>query len=185
VLISTRVPMHTNAHTYILLVDRSHVPLSCVSLLLQVDDDAPMEEIKKAYRSLAKECHPDYLGDEGHNICILLNEAYEVRQCSGAFRVVDSRAAGSRQLGSRFQAAGRKGPGSRAEGSRQQGSPIQLAVLTGGFQHQRGPATREGCTCCPLNVWVGCWWMERLRSCCKLTLLHHLLCLLLGPGVDG
>jgi hypothetical protein len=38
-----------------------------------------MDEIKKAYRSLAKECHPDYLGDEGHNICILLNEAYEVR----------------------------------------------------------------------------------------------------------
>lgn len=53
---------------------------------LQVDDDAPMDEIKKAYRSLAKECHPDYLGDEGHNICILLNEAYEVRQRSRAFR---------------------------------------------------------------------------------------------------
>lgn len=50
---------------------------------LQVDDDAPMDEIKKAYRSLAKECHPDYLGDEGHNICILLNEAYEVRQATG------------------------------------------------------------------------------------------------------
>ena len=47
----------------------------------QVDDDATVEEIKKAYRSLAKECHPDYLGDEGHNICILLNEAYEVRSC--------------------------------------------------------------------------------------------------------
>ena len=27
-----------------------------------------------AYRGLAKECHPDYLGNEGHNICILLNE---------------------------------------------------------------------------------------------------------------
>ena len=27
-----------------------------------------------AYRNLAKECHPDYLGDQGHNICILLNE---------------------------------------------------------------------------------------------------------------
>jgi len=47
----------------------------------QVDDDATLEEIKKAYRSLAKECHPDYLGDQGHNICILLNEAYEVRAC--------------------------------------------------------------------------------------------------------
>jgi hypothetical protein len=47
-------------------------------LLLQVDDDATAEEIKRAYRSMAKECHPDYLGDKGHNICILLNEAYEV-----------------------------------------------------------------------------------------------------------
>jgi hypothetical protein len=45
---------------------------------LQVDDDATAEEIKRAYRSMAKECHPDYLGDKGHNICILLNEAYEV-----------------------------------------------------------------------------------------------------------
>lgn len=41
---------------------------------LQVDDDAESSEIKKAYRSMAKECHPDYLGDSGHNICILLNE---------------------------------------------------------------------------------------------------------------
>lgn len=47
--------------------------------LLQVDDDAPPTDIKAAYRSLAKACHPDILGDaEGHNICILLNEAYEV-----------------------------------------------------------------------------------------------------------
>ena len=41
---------------------------------VQVDDDATQREIKMAYRSLAKECHPDYLGNEGHNICILLNE---------------------------------------------------------------------------------------------------------------
>jgi curved DNA-binding protein CbpA len=44
---------------------------------MQVDDDAACDEIKKAYRALAKECHPDYMGDRGHNICILLNEAYE------------------------------------------------------------------------------------------------------------
>jgi DnaJ-class molecular chaperone len=48
-------------------------------MFLQVDDDATAEEIKRAYRSMAKECHPDYLGEKGHNICILLNEAYEVR----------------------------------------------------------------------------------------------------------
>eukprot|EP00882_Tetradesmus_deserticola_P006604 GHRQ01006954.1.p1 GENE.GHRQ01006954.1~~GHRQ01006954.1.p1 ORF type:complete len:320 (+),score=89.86 GHRQ01006954.1:405-1364(+) len=46
--------------------------------VLGVDDDATPDEIKRAYRSMAKECHPDYLGDKGHNICILLNEAYEV-----------------------------------------------------------------------------------------------------------
>ncbi|KXZ56243.1 hypothetical protein GPECTOR_1g211 [Gonium pectorale] len=46
--------------------------------VLGVDDDAPSDEIKRAYRALAKSCHPDYLGDAGHNICILLNEAYQV-----------------------------------------------------------------------------------------------------------
>lgn len=27
-----------------------------------------------AYRALAKSCHPDFLGQKGHNVCILLNE---------------------------------------------------------------------------------------------------------------
>lgn len=44
---------------------------------LQVDDDAPPEVIKVAYRGLAKSCHPDFLGQKGHNICILLNEVSE------------------------------------------------------------------------------------------------------------
>jgi hypothetical protein len=39
-----------------------------------VDDDATQSEIKSAYRSLAKVCHPDFLGEKGHDICILLNE---------------------------------------------------------------------------------------------------------------
>jgi len=39
---------------------------------------ATSKEVKRAYYNLAKECHPDYLGDAGHNACILLNEAYEV-----------------------------------------------------------------------------------------------------------
>lgn len=44
--------------------------------LLGVDDDASFAEIKAAYRGLAKECHPDYLGGEGHDICLLLNEVH-------------------------------------------------------------------------------------------------------------
>lgn len=47
--------------------------------VLGVDDTATEIEIKSAWRSLAKVCHPDISGDEiGHNLCILLNEAYEV-----------------------------------------------------------------------------------------------------------
>eukprot|EP00775_Hariotina_reticulata_P004234 gene4234-4483_t len=59
--------------------------------ILGVDDDAPLEEIKRAYRALAKECHPDYLGDQGHNICILLNEAYEVLSDEGARQAYNAR----------------------------------------------------------------------------------------------
>lgn len=60
-----------------------HISLRpCGCFYLQVDDDAPVEEIKRAYRALAKECHPDYRGEEGHDICILLNEAYEVIEWS-------------------------------------------------------------------------------------------------------
>jgi hypothetical protein len=44
----------------------------------QVPISATSKEVKHAYYKLAKECHPDYLGDAGHNACILLNEAYEV-----------------------------------------------------------------------------------------------------------
>jgi DnaJ-class molecular chaperone len=51
---------------------------------VQVDDDAPCDEIKRAYRAMAKECHPDYMGDVGHDICILLNEAYETLMDEGA-----------------------------------------------------------------------------------------------------
>jgi hypothetical protein len=45
---------------------------------VQVDDDSTEEEIKAAYRQLAKVCHPDFAGDAGHNICILLNEVSQL-----------------------------------------------------------------------------------------------------------
>ena len=57
--------------------------------VLGVDDDAPSSEIKKAYRALAKACHPDFLGDSGHDICILLNEAYDTLYNEEARRTYD------------------------------------------------------------------------------------------------
>mmetsp|Transcript_6942 Transcript_6942/g.12009 ORF Transcript_6942/g.12009 Transcript_6942/m.12009 type:complete len:373 (-) Transcript_6942:69-1187(-) len=45
--------------------------------LLDVAPEAERQVIKKAYYGLTKECHPDIYGDDGHNMCILLNQAYE------------------------------------------------------------------------------------------------------------
>jgi len=43
---------------------RERVVLPCGTVdyyaLLQVDDDAPPRAVKRAYRGLARECHPDY-----------------------------------------------------------------------------------------------------------------------------
>eukprot|EP00238_Polyblepharides_amylifera_P002112 CAMPEP_0196589238 /NCGR_PEP_ID=MMETSP1081-20130531/63061_1 /TAXON_ID=36882 /ORGANISM="Pyramimonas amylifera, Strain CCMP720" /LENGTH=281 /DNA_ID=CAMNT_0041911981 /DNA_START=325 /DNA_END=1170 /DNA_ORIENTATION=- len=46
--------------------------------LLGVTETASRKEVKQAYYSLAKECHPDLMGDTGHEACKLLNEAYDV-----------------------------------------------------------------------------------------------------------
>ena len=46
----------------------------CVVTHAQVDDDASYMEIKAAYRALAKQCHPDIMGQAGHALSVLLNE---------------------------------------------------------------------------------------------------------------
>ena len=47
--------------------------------LLNVRQDADLATIKHAYRTRAKACHPDIVGDDaGQEMCTLLNEAYEV-----------------------------------------------------------------------------------------------------------
>jgi len=56
----------------------------------QVDDDASPEDVKAAYRYLAKTCHPDVHAD-GHDLCILLNEAYECLADGGARAAYDAR----------------------------------------------------------------------------------------------
>lgn len=43
--------------------------------LLGVEADAPVPEIKQAYRWLQKRCHPDIAGPFGHDMAILLNDA--------------------------------------------------------------------------------------------------------------
>ncbi|KAK9052586.1 hypothetical protein SSX86_029215 [Deinandra increscens subsp. villosa] len=46
--------------------------------LLGVDSSADHSAIKQAYRSLQKKCHPDIAGAAGHDMAIVLNEAYAV-----------------------------------------------------------------------------------------------------------
>lgn len=46
--------------------------------LLGVDSSSDHSAIKQAYRSLQKKCHPDIAGIAGHDMAIILNEAYAV-----------------------------------------------------------------------------------------------------------
>ncbi|KAL2634357.1 hypothetical protein R1flu_005836 [Riccia fluitans] len=46
--------------------------------LLGVQKDATVQEIKSAYRWLQKRCHPDIAGAAGHDMSILLNDAYSI-----------------------------------------------------------------------------------------------------------
>ncbi|KAJ9549262.1 hypothetical protein OSB04_021805 [Centaurea solstitialis] len=46
--------------------------------LLGVDSSSDHSAIKQAYRALQKKCHPDIAGVAGHDMAIILNEAYAV-----------------------------------------------------------------------------------------------------------
>lgn len=46
--------------------------------LLGVGSNADPTDIKKAYYNMQKICHPDVAGPEGEEMCILLNDAYDV-----------------------------------------------------------------------------------------------------------
>ncbi|GLT87119.1 hypothetical protein SLE2022_052180 [Rubroshorea leprosula] len=46
--------------------------------LLGIDSSSNQTQIKTAYRSLQKRCHPDIAGPAGHDMAIILNEAYSV-----------------------------------------------------------------------------------------------------------
>ena len=44
--------------------------------LLGIEHGAAPEVVKQAYRNRARKCHPDIAGEDGHEACIYLNEAY-------------------------------------------------------------------------------------------------------------
>ncbi|XP_015886703.2 chaperone protein dnaJ C76, chloroplastic [Ziziphus jujuba] len=46
--------------------------------LLGIESSSDYSQIKTAYRSLQKRCHPDIAGPAGHDMAIILNEAYAV-----------------------------------------------------------------------------------------------------------
>jgi len=46
--------------------------------LLGIDSSCDQSEVKVAYRSLQKRCHPDIAGPTGHDMAIILNEAYAI-----------------------------------------------------------------------------------------------------------
>lgn len=46
--------------------------------LFRLSEDASPAQIKKAYYKMQKICHPDVAGEDGEEMCILLNDAYQV-----------------------------------------------------------------------------------------------------------
>ncbi|XP_059656479.1 chaperone protein dnaJ C76, chloroplastic [Cornus florida] len=46
--------------------------------LLGIDSSSDQSKIKTAYRALQKRCHPDIAGPAGHDMAIILNDAYAV-----------------------------------------------------------------------------------------------------------
>ncbi|KAG6601056.1 Chaperone protein dnaJ C76, chloroplastic, partial [Cucurbita argyrosperma subsp. sororia] len=46
--------------------------------LLGIDSSSDSSRIKAAYRALQKQCHPDIAGPAGHDMSIILNEAYSL-----------------------------------------------------------------------------------------------------------
>ena len=46
--------------------------------LLGIDSSCDQSQVKVAYRSLQKRCHPDIAGPAGHDMAIILNDAYAI-----------------------------------------------------------------------------------------------------------
>ncbi|EEF35741.1 conserved hypothetical protein [Ricinus communis] len=46
--------------------------------LLGIDSSSDQSQIKLAYRTLQKRCHPDIAGPTGHDMAIILNQVYSL-----------------------------------------------------------------------------------------------------------
>ncbi|KAL4271998.1 hypothetical protein GQ457_13G006600 [Hibiscus cannabinus] len=66
--------------------------------LLGVDSSSNHSQIKTAYRSLQKRCHPDIAGPTGHDMAIVLNEAYSVLSDPGSRLAYDKEQAKMAEL---------------------------------------------------------------------------------------
>jgi len=67
------VPMSTHQATG---EDRSDLPTNLYELL-GIDPDADRGAIRQKYHELQKLCHPDVAGNDGQEMCVLLNDAWE------------------------------------------------------------------------------------------------------------
>lgn len=78
------INFHKNRHATVFCrsttTPSSSSPLNNYDLynLLGIDSSSDQSEIKNAYRSLQKRCHPDIAGPKGHDMSIVLNEAYSI-----------------------------------------------------------------------------------------------------------
>ncbi|KAH7289831.1 hypothetical protein KP509_30G020400 [Ceratopteris richardii] len=66
--------------------------------LLSVDKNASLQEIRRSYRWLQKKCHPDIAGDVGHDMSILLNQAYTTLADPDQRAIYDQSVADSSEL---------------------------------------------------------------------------------------
>ncbi|KAE8662296.1 hypothetical protein F3Y22_tig00113548pilonHSYRG00067 [Hibiscus syriacus] len=66
--------------------------------ILGIDSSSDQSQIKTAYRSLQKRCHPDIAGPTGHDMAIVLNEAYSVLSDPGSRLAYDKEQAKMAEL---------------------------------------------------------------------------------------
>ncbi|CAJ1932974.1 unnamed protein product [Sphenostylis stenocarpa] len=66
--------------------------------LLGIDSSCDQSEVKVAYRSLQKRCHPDIAGPAGHDMAIILNEAYAILSDPNARHAYDKEQAKSSEF---------------------------------------------------------------------------------------